>query len=87
MSPGATVSWPPRHSLPRLTSGSLLKGAAASARNRASLVSVYFDTNKLKLRREGSRAEKERADAFARTLAPVMHELRDLSARAVLINA
>jgi triphosphatase len=43
----------PIYSFPRLTSGSLLKGAASSARNPASLVSVYFDTDKLKLRREG----------------------------------
>ncbi len=39
----------PIPSLPRLSRSSLLKGRAASARKPASLVSVYFDTKKLKL--------------------------------------
>jgi len=43
----------PIHSLPRLNGSSLLKGAAASARKPASVVSVYFDTDKLKLRHKG----------------------------------
>jgi triphosphatase len=43
----------PIDSLPHLTSSSLLKGAATSARNPANLVSVYFDTDKLKLRHKG----------------------------------
>src|SRR5438552_149986 len=40
----------PIHSLQRLVSSSLLKGADASARKPASLVSTYFDTKTLKLR-------------------------------------
>lgn len=43
----------PIHSLRRLNGSSLLKGAAASARKPASIVSVYFDTDKLKLRHKG----------------------------------
>jgi inorganic triphosphatase YgiF len=43
----------PIHSLRRLNGSSLLKGAAASAGNPASVVSVYFDTDKLKLRHHG----------------------------------
>jgi inorganic triphosphatase YgiF len=43
----------PTRSLPRLTGSTLLNGAATSARKPASLVSTYFDTNKLKLRRKG----------------------------------
>jgi triphosphatase len=43
----------PTRSLPRLTGSTLLNGAAMSARKPASLVSTYFDTNKLKLRRKG----------------------------------
>jgi triphosphatase len=42
----------PIESLPNLNRGSLLKGANASGRKPASLVSVYFDTKKLKLRRK-----------------------------------
>jgi inorganic triphosphatase YgiF len=43
----------PFDSLSRLTGSSLLKGAAMSARRPADLVSVYFDTDKLNLRRKG----------------------------------
>jgi triphosphatase len=43
----------PIHSLRRLTGSSLLRGASASARKPASLVSTYFDTKKLKLRDKG----------------------------------
>jgi inorganic triphosphatase YgiF len=43
----------PIHSLRRLTASSLLRGASASARKPASLVSTYFDTKKLKLRHKG----------------------------------
>jgi inorganic triphosphatase YgiF len=43
----------PIHSLRRLNSSSLLKGAAPSARRPASVVSVYFDTDKLKLCHKG----------------------------------
>ena len=42
----------PIHSLPRLTGSPLLRGAAMSTRKPDSLVSVYFDTKKLKLRRK-----------------------------------
>jgi inorganic triphosphatase YgiF len=43
----------PEDSLPRLTGSSLLKRAATSGRRPADLVSVYFDTDKLNLRRKG----------------------------------
>ena len=43
----------PIHSLPRLNRSPLLKGAARSAGKPASVVSVYFDTDKLKLRHNG----------------------------------
>jgi triphosphatase len=43
----------PIDSLPRLSGSSLLKGASTSARKPASVVSVYFDTHKLKLRHNG----------------------------------
>jgi inorganic triphosphatase YgiF len=43
----------PIHSLPRLAGSLLLKGAANSGRRPATIVSVYFDTEKLKLRRNG----------------------------------
>jgi len=43
----------PVHCLGRLTRSSLLKGAGIAARKPASLVSVYFDTDKLKLRHKG----------------------------------
>jgi inorganic triphosphatase YgiF len=43
----------PVHSLPLLTASSLLKGASRSAAKPVNLVSVYFDTNKLKLRQKG----------------------------------
>src|SRR5262245_33720862 len=43
----------PIHSLRRLTGSSLLRGASASTRKPASLVSTYFDTKKLKLRHKG----------------------------------
>ena len=43
----------PAHSLARLSRSSLLKGAAPASRKVATLVSVYFDTDKLKLRRKG----------------------------------
>jgi inorganic triphosphatase YgiF len=43
----------PIHSLPRLNRSSLLKGAGRSAGKPASVVSVYFDTDKLKLRHKG----------------------------------
>jgi hypothetical protein len=43
----------PARSLPRLTGSALLNGAATSTGKPASLVSVYFDTDKLKLRRKG----------------------------------
>ena len=39
--------------LPRLAAGSVLKGAITSAPKTANLVSVYFDTDKLKLRQHG----------------------------------
>ena len=42
----------PIESLPDLTRGPLLKGVRSSGRKPASLVSVYFDTKKLKLRRK-----------------------------------
>jgi inorganic triphosphatase YgiF len=42
----------PIETLPNLNRGSLLKAANASGRRPASLVSVYFDTKKLKLRRK-----------------------------------
>ena len=41
------------HSLPLLTASSLLKGASKSGAKPVSLVSVYFDTDKLKLRQKG----------------------------------
>src|SRR5215510_7325200 len=43
----------PVQSLQRLAGSALLKGAAVPARKPESLVSVYFDTNKLKLRHKG----------------------------------
>jgi inorganic triphosphatase YgiF len=43
----------PVHDLPLLTASSLLKGANKSAAKRVSLVSVYFDTDRLKLREKG----------------------------------
>src|SRR3974390_3065676 len=43
----------PVHHLPLLASSSLLKGASKSAGKPVSLVSVYFDTDKLKLRKNG----------------------------------
>src|SRR5687767_6873690 len=43
----------PIHSLPHLSGSSLLKGATSASRKPASIVSVYFDTDKLKLRRKG----------------------------------
>jgi triphosphatase len=43
----------PPHSIARLNRSSLLKGAATVARKPATLVSVYFDTQKLKLRDKG----------------------------------
>jgi inorganic triphosphatase YgiF len=43
----------PADSLRRLASSSLLKGVARSRLTPASLVSVYFDTDKLKLRKKG----------------------------------
>src|SRR5215475_7666702 len=43
----------PVHNLPRLTDSSVLKGASKSAAKPIDLVSVYFDTNKLQLRRKG----------------------------------
>src|SRR6516225_317247 len=43
----------PVHNLPLLASSSLLKGASKSAGQPVSLVSVYFDTDKLKLRKNG----------------------------------
>jgi inorganic triphosphatase YgiF len=43
----------PIGNLPRLIASPLLKGASAFARKPASLVSVYFDTDKLKLRQRG----------------------------------
>src|SRR5207253_1644387 len=43
----------PAHSLARLGRSSLLKGAASASRKPATLVSVYFDTDKLKLRDKG----------------------------------
>src|SRR5262245_26603537 len=43
----------PIHSLPRLNRSSLLKGAGRSTGKPASVVSVYFDTDKLKLRHKG----------------------------------
>ena len=43
----------PIHSLPRLTQQLAVQGRAASARKPASLVSVYFDTKKLKLHNNG----------------------------------
>ena len=43
----------PAHSLARLTHSSLLKGATTAAGKPATLVSVYFDTDKLKLRNKG----------------------------------
>jgi len=39
--------------LPRLTACSLLKGASDSAANPVTLVSVYFDTDKLNLHQKG----------------------------------
>jgi triphosphatase len=52
----------PARNLPRLTASSLLKGAAKSASKPASLVSVYFDTNKLKLRQQGLSLRLRRID-------------------------
>ena len=43
----------PVHNLPLLASSSLLKGASKPAGKPVSLVSVYFDTDKLKLRKNG----------------------------------
>src|SRR5262245_42567725 len=43
----------PIDSLPRLTRSALLKGAAASQPKPVSVVSVYFDTDKLALRNKG----------------------------------
>jgi triphosphatase len=43
----------PVHSLPLLTASSLLKGASKLAAKPVNLVSVYFDTDKLKLRQKG----------------------------------
>ena len=43
----------PAHSLARLARCSLLKGAATASHKPATLVSVYFDTDKLKLRNKG----------------------------------
>jgi inorganic triphosphatase YgiF len=43
----------PAHSLPLLTASSLLKGASKSRAKLVNLVSVYFDTDKLKLRQKG----------------------------------
>jgi len=43
----------PAHSLPLLTASSLLKGASKSEAKPVNLVSVYFDTDKLKLRQKG----------------------------------
>jgi inorganic triphosphatase YgiF len=43
----------PIGNLPRLIASPLLNGANASARKPANLVSVYFDTDKLKLRQRG----------------------------------
>jgi triphosphatase len=41
------------NSIARLNRSSLLKGAAPTSRTPATLVSVYFDTDKLKLRKKG----------------------------------
>jgi inorganic triphosphatase YgiF len=43
----------PAHSIARLTRSSLLNGVTAGDRKPVTLVSVYFDTKKLKLRRHG----------------------------------
>ena len=43
----------PVHDLPFLTASSLLKGTNKSAAKPVSLVSVYFDTDRLKLREKG----------------------------------
>src|SRR6516162_3930505 len=43
----------PAQSIARLTRSSLLNGVTAAALKPATLVSVYFDTKKLKLRRHG----------------------------------
>src|ERR1700730_7271197 len=43
----------PAHSIARLNSSSLLKRATIASRKPATLVSVYFDTDKLKLRNKG----------------------------------
>jgi len=43
----------PAHGLARLGRSSLLKGATTASRKPATLVSVYFDTDKLKLRNKG----------------------------------
>src|SRR5262249_4794949 len=42
----------PASSLPTLSRGSLLRGTHSSGRKSTNLVSVYFDTKKLKLRRK-----------------------------------
>jgi triphosphatase len=43
----------PAYSLARLTRSSLLKGASTAGEKPATQVSVYFDTDKLKLRKKG----------------------------------
>src|SRR5438128_2107168 len=43
----------PAHSIARLNRSSLLKGEATVSRKPATLVSVYFDSAKLKLRKKG----------------------------------
>jgi triphosphatase len=54
ISSAACFPWPlPVDSLRQLTRSSLLKGAVASEHKPVSVVSVYFDTDKLKLRHKG----------------------------------
>ena len=43
----------PAQSIARLNRSPLLKGATTASRKPATLVSVYFDTDKLKLRNKG----------------------------------
>ena len=68
----------PIHSLPRLTGGSLLKRAATSARKPASLVSVYFDTDKLRLRDKGLSLRVRR---IGRRLVQTVKQENSVSAR------
>jgi inorganic triphosphatase YgiF len=50
------------NNIARLNRSSLLKGAATASRKPATLVSVYFDTDKLKLRRNGLSLRVRRID-------------------------